>query len=40
MFDKLDFDYCSVFTKLNQEQLQSERKSVEQVTNYKQNGSY
>ncbi|MGB6589961.1 MAG: MFS transporter [Candidatus Nitrosopolaris sp.] len=31
MFDKLDFDYCCVFTKLNQEQLQSERKSVEQV---------
>ena len=28
---KLDFDYCCVFTKLNQEQLQSERKSVEQV---------
>jgi hypothetical protein len=28
---KLDFDYCCVFTKLNQEQLQSERKSAEQV---------
>ena len=28
---KLDFDYCCVFTKLNQEQLQSKRKSVEQV---------
>ncbi len=28
---KLDFDYCCVFTKLNQEQLQSERKSSEQV---------
>lgn len=27
----LDFDYCCVFTKLNQEQLQSERKSAEQV---------
>ncbi|MGC1932474.1 MAG: MFS transporter, partial [Candidatus Nitrosopolaris sp.] len=28
---KLDFDYCCVFTKLNQEQLQSERKTIEQV---------
>ncbi len=28
---KLDFDYCCVFTKLNQEQLQSERKNAEQV---------
>ncbi|HZD82618.1 MAG TPA: MFS transporter [Nitrososphaeraceae archaeon] len=28
---KLDFDYCCVFTKLNQEQLQSERKSAKQV---------
>ncbi len=28
---KLDFDYCCVFTKLNQEQLQSKRKSVERV---------
>ena len=28
---KLDFDYCCVFTKLNQEQLQSERKSAEQL---------
>jgi MFS family permease len=28
---KLDFDYCCVFTKLNQEQLQSERISAEQV---------
>jgi MFS family permease len=28
---KLDFDYCCVFTKLNQEQLHSERKSAEQV---------
>ena len=28
---KLDFDYCCVFTKLNQEQLQSERKRDEQI---------
>src|SRR6187200_754055 len=28
---KLNFDYCCVFTKLNQEQLQSERKSAGQV---------
>ena len=28
---KLDFDYCCVFTKLNQEQLQSQRKNAEQV---------
>jgi len=28
---KLNFDYCCAFTKLNQEQLQSERKSAEQV---------
>lgn len=30
---KLDFDYCCAFTKLNQEQLQSERKCAEQVHN-------
>ena len=28
---KLNFDYCCVFTKLDQEQLQSERRSAEQV---------
>ena len=28
---KLDYDYCCVFTKLNQEQLQSERKSAEHL---------
>jgi MFS family permease len=28
---KLNFDYCCVFTKLNQEQLRPERKSAEQV---------
>jgi MFS family permease len=28
---KLDYDYCCVFTKLNQEQLQSERKTAERV---------
>jgi MFS family permease len=28
---KLNFDYCCVFTKLNQEQLQSEGRSTEQV---------